>query len=380
MKMKKLRILHVIGGGEYGGAEQHIVHLLSTLPKDKVDAAVVCFYDSAFAAQLRQADIPVITLHQYGRFDLRLLFGLKRTFFEYKPDIIHSHGVKANFFSRLAARGICKVLLTTVHSYLRFDYANPLAYLIVSIMERTTRRWNDHYIAVSGALGDILQREGIPASSISVIYNGLDLKPFQKTEQAAQQRARLHAEWGISPDEYVFGSVARLVPVKGITYLLDAFAQVIQTEGERKFRLVLVGDGPERAALEEKARSLQIAQSVTFAGFRRDIPVCLRAFDAFVHSSIFEGLGYTIIEAMAAEVPVVATNVGGVKEFVVPRSTGLLVEPENIRQLASAMQAIASDPQLCARMTKEALALVENKFTIEQMGEQTLALYRKLLT
>lgn len=377
--MKKLRILHVIGGGEYGGAEQHILNLLSAFPKEKVEAQVVCFYDSAFAEQLRNAGIPVITLTRYGRFDLRLLSGLRRAFFDYKPDIIHSHGVKANFFSRLAARGICKVILTTVHSYLRYDYLHPLAYFIVSVMERTTRIWNDHYIAVSGALGEILQKQGIPAKSISVIYNGIDIAPFRKTEVWDEDRARLHAEWGIAADEYVYGSVARLVPVKGLSYLLEAFSRISKEEEPgKKLRLVLVGDGPEREPLQEKARSLGVEQQVTFAGFRRDIPACLHAFDAFVHSSIYEGLGYTIIEAMAAGIPVVATNVGGVKEFVKPGSTGLLVEPANEALLADAMKTIAASPERCRQMTKEALALVENTFTIEQMSEQTLALYHQL--
>ena len=380
--MKKLRILHVIGGGEYGGAEQHILNLLSTFPTEKVEAAVVCFYDSAFAEQLRKAGIQVISLDQYGRFDLRLFSGLKRTFFDYKPDIIHTHGVKANFFSRIAARGICQVLLTTVHSNLRFDYVNPLAYTIVSIMERTTRLWNSHYIAVSGALGDILQKDGIPARSISVIYNGLDIEPFRRTENIGQHRASLHAEWGIAADEYVFGCVARLVPVKGLSYLLEAFSRFLQDEAasDKKYRLVLVGDGPERESLQQLARSLQIEARVTFAGFRRDIPACLHAFDSFVHSSIYEGLGYTIIEAMAAGIPVAATNVGGVKEFVNPNSTGLLVEPANSELLAKAMKTLAVDTQLCEKMTQEALRLVENTFTIEQMAEKTLALYHQLTT
>ncbi|TGU58709.1 glycosyl transferase, partial [Mesorhizobium sp. M00.F.Ca.ET.186.01.1.1] len=116
-----------MGGGEFGGAEQHILNLVSTFPAEEVDVAVVCFYDSLFAKKLREAGIKVIALNQFGRFDIRLLQALRQTFLSFGPAIVHTHGVKANFFSRLAALGMNVPLLTTVHSALRFDYAGTLA-------------------------------------------------------------------------------------------------------------------------------------------------------------------------------------------------------------------------------------------------------------
>jgi glycosyltransferase involved in cell wall biosynthesis len=377
--MNKLRVLHVIGGGEFGGAEQHILNLLSSFPPDAVEAAVVCFYDSVFAAQLRKAGISVITLHQYGRFDLRLLQALRKTFAAFQPDIIHTHGVKANFFSRLAARGMVSSLVTTVHSHLRYDYTNPLAYLIVTLMERGTRHFNRHYVAISGAIAEILQREGVPAERISVIYNGMDLSPYRQNHFREEDRARLRQEWNIAPDAFVFGTVARFVPVKGLPVLLDAFSRLVRDRQDRPVGLVLVGDGPERPLLEAKVKEHSLEQHVRFAGFRRDIPACLHAFDAFVHSSLYEGLGYTIIEAMASEVPVIASNVGGVKEFVRHEQTGLLVEAGDSDGLAKAMERLAQSEELRETMVREALQTVEAMFTMERMAEKTVALYRNLL-
>lgn len=376
--MSKLRVLHVIGGGEFGGAEQHILNLLTSFPQDALEATVVCFYDSVFSNQLRKAGISVVALDRFGRFDVRLLKALKQTFLTYQPDIIHTHGVKANFFARLAARSITRSLITTVHSNLRYDYGR-LAYLVASVMERTTRRWNRHFIAVSEALGEILCEEGVPASRISVIYNGLDLTPLRQTQLRGTDRQHLRQEWQIPADAFLFGTVARFVPVKGLPYLIDAFAQLVRQEPEKTYRLVLVGDGPERALLEEKVKQHGIEDQVCFAGFRHDIPACLHAFDAFVHSSIYEGLGYTIIEAMASEVPVVASNAGGVKEFVKPDQTGLLVEPADVHALADAMKQIATDTSSRAQMVERALEMVEATFTIEQMAEKTLKLYREIV-
>lgn len=375
----KLRILHVIGGGEFGGAEQHILNLLASFPKDALEATVVCFYDSVFADQLRKAGIPVVTLHQYGRFDLRLLSAIKRTILQYKPDIIHTHGVKANFFSRLAARGNVSTLITTVHSSLRYDYVNPLAYMIVSLMERGTRRFNKHFIAVSATIGELLRQDGIPADAISVIYNGIDLTPLRRTELRQTDRQLLRREWNIPDDAFVFGTVARFVPVKGLPHLVNGFARLLREQPENDFRLVMVGDGPERQVLEDKVKEHGIGDRVHLTGFRQDIPACLHAIDAFVHSSIYEALGYTIIEAMASEVPVIATNVGGVKEFVTPHETGLLINPADAQALADAMKTIAADPGLRSKLVQQALQMVEETFTVGQMARKTAELYRSLV-
>ncbi|GAA4704613.1 glycosyltransferase [Brevibacillus fulvus] len=375
----KLHVLHVIGGGEFGGAEQHILNLLTAFPQGAVEATVVCFYDSHFAAELRKAGIEVVTLEQYGRFDLRLLRALRQVFQNVKPDIIHTHGVKANFFARIAGRGLAAPLVTTVHSNLRYDYINPFAYLIVTLMERSTRHWNRHFIAVSGAIGDILRNEGVSPEKISVIYNGMDFTALRQTERRQLDREQLRAEWNIPADAFLFGTVARFVPVKGLPYLVEAFASLVKSQPDSGYRLVMVGDGVERPLLEQKVKELGVEQLVHFAGFRHDIPACLHAIDTFVHSSIYEGLGYTIIEAMASEVPVVATNAGGVKEIVADGQTGLLVKPQDASALAAAMQRLAENPALRSAFAKQALTLVESTFTITGMARQTLALYDRLL-
>ncbi len=368
----------MIGGGEFGGAEQHILNLVTTFPAEEVEVAVVCFYDSLFASKLRQAGITVVTLDQFGRFDLRLLRGLRDAFQSFQPAIIHTHGVKANFFSRLASRGLHVPLLTTVHSFLRYDYASPLAYAIVSMMERGTRQWNRHYIAISEALASILRDQGVPGRDISVIYNGMDLSPYRQTQSREEDRSRKRREWDIPADAFLFGTVARFVPVKGLPVLVDAFAKLQKETGSPSY-LVLVGDGPEREGLENQVKLLGLESHVRFAGFRQDIPACLNAFDGFVHSSYYEGLGYTIIEAMASEVPVIASHVGGVKEFVFHEQTGLVVEPGDSSALALAMRQLKESAQLREAMVKRALEKVENSFTIELMTEKILALYRKLI-
>lgn len=377
----KLRILHVIGGGEFGGAEQHIINLLTSFPKDVVEATVVCFYDALFASTLREEGIPVIALTQYGRFDFRLYFGLQQIIRDYQPDIIHTHGVKANFLTRLASIGSQKIGVTTVHSNLRFDYQGTLTYLVASLMERSTRRFNTHYIAISRALQDILHHQGISKEQTSLIYNGIPLADFQKHELRESHRESLLLEWDLPQDAFVFGTVCRFVPVKGLPYLIQGFHDVAKEDPDDKhrYRLVLIGDGPERNSLEQLVHSLGLNERVRFTGFRKDVPDCLHALDTFVHSSLYEGMGYTIIEAMASRVPVIATNVGGVGEVVFADKTGILVKEASADELCNAMLRLASDSSLRNKLVRQANELVESTFTIEIMAKQTLALYRELM-
>ncbi|CCF12231.1 glycosyl transferases group 1 family protein [Brevibacillus laterosporus GI-9] len=373
----KLRVLHVIGGGEFGGAEQHILNLLTSFSKKQVEAAVVCFYDALFARKLREAGIKVTTLHTYGRFDFRILQGLKQEIIAMNPDIVHTHGVKANFLGRLATRSLDCTTFTTVHSNLKYDYVSPLASFGATLMEKQTRRWTDHFITVSKALQTVLIEDGIPQEKTSVIFNGMDITPF-RIENKAEVRATLREEWEIPADAFVFGNVGRIVQIKGLPYLLEAFAQVLaSTQNHSNLYLAIIGDGVDRPALEDQARQLGIAERVRFVGFRTDVPRCLQALDMYVHAALYEGLGYTIAEGMAASLPVIATDVGGVGEFVISEETGLLVPPAQAGVLAQAMLRLWQDHKLQLRLVNNSTEMIDREFTIEQMAEQTIHLYKQ---
>ncbi|WP_232695725.1 glycosyltransferase family 4 protein [Brevibacillus daliensis] len=376
----KLRVLHIIGGGEFGGAEQHILNLLTSFSKEKVEVAVVCFYDALFARKLREAGITVTTLHTYGRFDMRILQGVKHEIEKMDPDIVHTHGVKANFLGRLAVRNLQYRTITTVHSNLRYDYVSPFASFVTTQMEKRTRKWNDHFITVSRALQDVLiQEDGIPASKTTVIYNGTDLTPYQLHMEKEVDRKALREEWNLPQDAFVFGNVGRIVQIKGLPHLLDAFSLYLKKTNATNSYLVIIGDGPERSSLEEQANRLGITSFIRFVGFRTDVPRCLHAIDLYVHAALYEGLGYTIVEAMASHLPVIATSAGGVPEFVLSQETGLLVTPASPEELTEAMITLEADTDLQQKLVEQASDMVEQRFTIDKMAELTLDLYHRLV-
>lgn len=371
---RRVRVLHVIGGGEYGGAEEYLVQLFTHLrgAAFPVELHLACFYEARLAQELRQRGF-ALSVMPYGRLDIRLVRGLAALFRRFQPDVVHTHGVKANFFARVAARRTAIPLVTTVHSVLRYDYPNPLAYFVAAQMERWTRRWNHHYIAISQALKAQLVAEGILPERISVIHHGIDVERFSPD----RRHAALRQEWGFPADAFVWGTVARFVEVKGLSVLLHAFSRVRQIEP--RARLVLIGDGPLRAQLDAQARALGITDAVCFTGFRRDVPDCLANLDAYVSASFSEGLGLSVLEAMAMRLPVVSTAVGGILDFLRHGENGLLVPPRSAEELAGGMLLVMRDASLAARLAEQAWRDVRTSFSAERMASETWNVYERLL-
>lgn len=211
--------------------------------------------------------------------------------------------------------------------------------------------------------------EGFPAARVTVLHNGIDLGPPVAENARRASRTAL----GLPIDSFVVGAVARLDPVKDLVTLVEAFGSVhALVTGAR---LVIVGDGPEREALRSAVRRFGIPDAVLMTGYREDVRALLPGFDVFVNCSIHEGISLTILEAMAATVPLVATSVGGNSE-VVDRSTGLLVPARSPTALASALTALAADVDQRRQMGAAARLRVESHFSLQRMVAGYLATYR----
>ncbi|BAU26925.1 glycosyltransferase involved in cell wall biosynthesis [Aneurinibacillus soli] len=368
-----MKILHAIGGGEFGGAEQHILELLEILSRHAVEPVVVCFYNSTFADELRKRNIRVIVLDTYSRFDFRLVKGLAHILETEKPDLVHSHGVKANFFCRLAIRQVPNTpIITTIHSVLRYDYPNLLAYFLASRMELWTRKWNNHYIAISNSIRQSLEADGVKPCDITLIHHGIPIESF-----AADQDVRsIQAELGIPAGAFVIGTVSRLVPVKGLTDLMQAFIPLADEQAD--IHWLIIGDGPEKEALAHTAREAGISDRVHFVGFRKDVARCLHAIDVFVSPSYSEGLGLSLLEAMAAKRPVVATMVGGIADFLVDYHNGLVISPHNPDEIRQNILILKEDDGLRQKIAEAGYETVKKEYTLTHMALRTKELYYKL--
>lgn len=372
--MKQVRVLHVIGGGEFGGAERHILNLATAMDPQRVAITVCCLFADPFVKVARDVGINALAIPMRHKMDLSIITKLRDVIKKEEIDIVHTHGVRANLVGRVAAKLAGRdTVVTTVHSLLAQDYPGMFSRLANMFIERASRGLTTHFIAVSGGLQKALLQQGIPEKKITVIYNGLNPEDFIAKLPLGSWRVSM----GIEPDVSLVAIIGRLHPVKGHRIFLRAAAEILKNRPEVRF--VVVGCGPERDRLEEYANLLGISEAVLFTGFVDNVADILPNLNLLVIPSLWEGFGLTALEAMVAGVPVVATSVGGLPEVVEHGSTGLLVPPGDDAALARGINWMLDHPNEALEMAESARKVVGEKFTARVMARKTEDLYRRLM-
>jgi glycosyltransferase involved in cell wall biosynthesis len=235
-------------------------------------------------------------------------------------------------------------------------------------------RWGvDRYIAISNAIKQIMVAQGVAPDRIAVVHSGIDISRFD----VVRADPALRDEFRLKPDQPVIGNVAHMADHKGQRYLLEAAPEVLREFPRARF--VIVGDGELRYDLEARVARLGIEDSVIFAGFRTDVPQLLKFFDVFVMPSHMEGLCTSIMDAMAAGVPVIASDVGGIPEIVENEKNGLLVPPRDASALAAAIIRLLRNRGEAARFAAAGRSTVEKKFTVNTMVAGNTSVYEEVL-
>ena len=294
-------------------------------------------------------------------------------------DILHVHGARAALFGRLAAASLGRSrprVVYTIHGFAAAHYTLPRRTALLAL-ERGLAPTTDRWICVSYAEQEALLSAGAAERGRTrVIWNGINVQRFSGVTEA---RPMVRGALGIPDDALAITTVCRLHRPRDFDTLLQAFAGVHAALPHA--HLLIVGEGPQRQQIEGRVSSLGLHDHVQVLGSRRDVPRILRASDLFVLSSRgWEGLPLTVLEAMAAALPVVASDVGGTREAVLDGQTGHLYPEGNAVALAQHILALAKDPALAQQMGQRGLARVRRRFTLERMAEQTAALYEQLLT
>jgi glycosyltransferase involved in cell wall biosynthesis len=367
-----LKVLQLISSGGYYGAENMLLNLVGEEEAAGSQNILGVFdnrhqpntelYDRALEKGIKTELIPC-----QGKIDWRVVGEIRRLIRAHDIDIIHTHGYKANLYGYVAARRESKPVVATCHNWLTGG-AMLAAY---NFLDRIALKQFDAVSAVSQTIAEKLLSLGVRRQRITVIPNGIDVH----ASHAAPSCAPLAAE---ARKEQVIGIVARLDLQKGFECLLNAVAAL-----RRSFpglRLVIVGEGPDRAKIEQMVSRQNLAGVVTMAGRQSDMPAVYAGIDIFVLPSLNEGLPMTLLEAMAASKPIVATRVGAVPTVITDRETGLLIEPNDAAGLTNALAQLLTDPELCRRLALKARAQVEQHYTAAAMSRKYLAMYQDVLT
>ena len=363
-----IRILQVINSSEEGGGANHLQALVSHLDRHSFVSLVATTDHGPMVARLEAADVKVVDVDMMrSRVDLRPVVRLRKLIRAADIDLVHLHGTRAGFFGTLALSTLRPRprAIYTVHGLSCNRKAGSTVKRFFAGVERFIAARVDRVISVS----DIDRRFGVeqgilPADRTASIPNGIAVNGAGPPPQIRPERLRVV-------------TVARLVPQKGIPVLLQAARRVRDRFPEAEF--TILGDGPDRAALEAQARRLGIGDGVVFAGATRNASSRLGEFDLFVLPSLWEGMPISLLEAMAAARPVVATSVSGSRELVLDGETGRLVPPGDPEALAQAILELATDPALAASMARAGRDRARRNYSIDRMVDSTVEIYRELL-
>jgi len=372
-------VVHIIHRLAIGGLENGLVNLINHMPADRYRHAIVCMTQSTdFRLRIKNPNVQVYELNKKPGHDIGLYFRLWRLLRTLRPAIVHTRNIgtlECQFIALLAG------VSARVHGEHGRDMTDidgrNATYLR---LRKVFRPLISRFIAVSRDLEQWLRASvHVAPDHVVQIYNGVDAQRYHPQRDLARG-AVLPA--GFAPEGAILiGTIGRLSGEKDQLTLLKAFAQVCGDCPDVPVRLVLVGDGPLQAPLEQFARDAHIDARVWFAGARSsDIPEIFRAFDIFVLPSLGEGISNTILEARASGLPVVATRVGGNTELVIDNETGTLVAPADAAGMAQAIARYVRNPDLRREHGRTSRERIERDFSMDAMVSRYMAVYDAALS
>ena len=361
------RILQIIPTLDRSGAEKQLTLLAAGLPADEFDVHVCALTRGGpLADELRQRGVPVVTIDKKWKLDPAAFWRLKRHVQSLRPDLVQTWLFAANSYGRAAAisAGVRRIVASE-------RCADPWKIWHELAIDRWLAQRTDRIVVNSPGVRDFYLRHGLPADKIAIIPNAV-----LPAAASAISRGQLLCELGLPEGTRLVGAVGRLWPQKRIKDLIWAtdLLQVIRDD----VHLLVIGDGPQRARLERFARQCCVDERVHFLGHRGDVPRMLPHFDALWLASDYEGLPNVIMEAMAAAVPVVATDIPGNRDLVVPSETGFLVRVGDRAGFARHTNNLLNDAGLARRLGEAGRQRVLAEFSLERMISRFAELYRAL--
>ena len=361
-----IRSLHVQTDHTRRGRRRQVLLLVEGL-ESLGHPAVLAATDDGNLDRLAAEGLRVVTIAPKSAFDVHAGWQLARVIEDVKPAVVHAHdpvGVSLAAMALGMPHGeVSPVLLASR----RIDH---------HLERKAFSRWKyqrvDGFLAASAVIRDLLIDDGIPADRVAIVRDGIDLGAIDRVEPAD-----VHATFWLPHNAPVVGNAGSLVPSKGHRYLVAAAARVVREVPDARF--VILGDGELAPTLEHQVRDLGLERHVLLAGYRPDAMALVKSFDVFVVSSLADGLGTAVLEAMACRRPVVATRAGGIPETMTDGEHGLLVAPADEADLARAILRLLRDGALCARLAAAGRTRVESAFSVDQLIERTLEAYRRFL-
>jgi glycosyltransferase involved in cell wall biosynthesis len=381
-----MKLIAIIEAGTVTGPAKNLLrfcqsaqeHSFSDLPY--VETSITTFrrtstneFTNVFVEQALQSNIHVDLIDERFRFDRQIVEKLKRVVEHKKPDVIQTHNVKSHFIMRLS--GLWREIpwVAFHHGYTTTD----LKMRAYNQLDRWSLRKAHRVVTMNKVFAKQLMQAGANGEGMRILHNAIDVESILNVNP--DEATKLKNKLSIAPEESVIIAIGRLSLEKGQIDLIRGFAKFLQKPANLKTKLVIVGKGPEQERLEQEINSLKIKEQVIFAGQVTDVKPFYAIADVMVLPSHSEGSPNVLLEAMAANVPVVATSVGGVPEIATDKENALLVEPRNSEALAQALSQLLNDKELARKLATNAQQRVIKNHSPQSRLRSLLEVYRELI-
>lgn len=369
-----MKVCHIIGGGDVGGAKTHVLSLVAQLHKN-IDVLLISLREGEFADDAIAMGIPTKVVRNGNM--LKDVAELKKIINEGGFDVVHCHGAKANVIGTLLRRK-CKVpVVTTVHSDWRLDYmGNAVKKYTFGMLNTVALRLLDGHIGVTDNFADMLIDRGFDPYNVHVIYNGID---FSYEPKPKCSREEFLKSYGIPADDdtIVCGIAARLHPVKDIATIVRAFAKL--RDVCPKLYLIIGGDGEQREYLTKLVQENKLSDRIIFAGWVSDMDTFLNAIDINLLSSLSESFPYSVLEAVRSNCTMVVSSVGGMPILIDHGANGLLFTPQAVDELSEHLEYLYKNPDVRRDMAKKLFEKASRLYSLDKMVKDQIEIYSNVL-
>lgn len=368
-----MKVLHLISGGDTGGAKTHVLSLVKEL-NNHMDANIICFIEDSFYADGKAMGLDIKVLKQKKRADLSVVKKLRDIIKEEKYDIVHCHGARANFIAMFLKYYVKVPMVTTIHSDYLLDFKdNVYKRLIYTFLNKTALKSFKNYIVVSSSYKKMLQERGFGKKDIYIVYNGIGTE-----REDVLSKEDFLKKYSINySNQKIVGIAARLDTNKDIITFLDSAKKVIDKRVDTLF--LVAGEGDEEQRLKKYASSLNIEDNVKFLGFVKDKYSFFNALNINTLTSKSESFPYVILEGAKMSKPIVSTNVGGIEDLVENDKNGYLFEVGNSNQMSEYLLNILTDSDKEAEMGENLYNKVSSEFSINKMGVDHCKIYSEII-
>lgn len=367
-----IKVLHLISGGDTGGAKTHIFSLMKGL-KNLVDARIICFIKDSFYDEAKDLGYNIKVFPQKSRADMSVVKKLREEIDREKFDIIHAHGARANFIVMFLKKYIRVPVITTIHSDYKLDFKDSFyKNLVFTTLNKVALKYFDYYITVSDSFRQMLIERNFNKDKMFVLYNGIDKDKKFNFIPKEDFLSRYNINYN---GEFLVGIAARLDKVKDHQTFIAACKEVLKENTDIIF--LIAGEGEEKDNLLKEIKGFE--KNIYFLDFVKDNYSFFNAIDLNVLTSISESFPYVILESALMNVASISTDVGGISKVIINDKTGYLIGVCDYKSLSQKILYLYNNRQKLKELGENIHKLVEEKFSTDSMGKAQFEIYNKIL-